>query len=187
MSVRVMSPMCLPEANTTPIKVPDELGGGWGPCEGRPPGPVWAHQHFDKFPPSIWVEATQAPAKTNITYDPRVLSTLNSGIDPSAPIPVQFHPSMPIQLPTSVWTFNGTIPPKLVQGRYGEPLLFRFQITEPPQWGLTMTVSSRSARNARSSVAAVCASRTLTGGRGVRVRVEIASSVRDADAGHFGS
>ena len=95
-----MSPICMPEANTTPIKVPDELGGGWGPCEGRPPGPVWAHQHFDKFPPSIWVEATQAPAKTNTTYDPRVLSTLNSGIDPSAPIPVQFHPSMPIQLPT---------------------------------------------------------------------------------------
>jgi FtsP/CotA-like multicopper oxidase with cupredoxin domain len=24
-----------------------------------------------------------------------------------------------------VWTFNGTIPPKLVQGRYGEPILFR--------------------------------------------------------------
>jgi FtsP/CotA-like multicopper oxidase with cupredoxin domain len=120
-----MSPICMPEANTTPIKVPDELGGGWGPCEGRPPGPVWAHQQFDRFPPSIWVEATQAPAKTNTTYNPRVLPTLNSGIDPSAPIPVQFHPSMPIQLPTSVWTFNGTIPPKLVMGRYGEPMLFR--------------------------------------------------------------
>jgi len=124
-SMDLMSPMCMPEANTTPIEVPKELGGGWGPCEGRPPGPVWAHQHFDKFPPSIWVEATQAPAKINTTYEPRVLSTLNSGIDPSAPIPVQFHPSMPIQLPTSVWTFNGTIPPKLVQGRYAEPMLFR--------------------------------------------------------------
>ena len=28
-------------------------------------------------------------------------------------------------MPNSVWTFNGTIPPKLVQGRYGEPILFR--------------------------------------------------------------
>ena len=84
-SMDSMSPMCLPEANTTPIKVPDELGGGWGPCEGRPPGPVWAHQHFDKFPPSIWVEATQAPAKTNTTYNPRVLPTLDSGIEPSFP------------------------------------------------------------------------------------------------------
>ena len=25
----------------------------------------------------------------------------------------------------AVWTFNGTIPPKLVKGRYGEPILFR--------------------------------------------------------------
>src|SRR5439155_1508946 len=27
--------------------------------------------------------------------------------------------------PSSVWTFNGCIPPKLVIGRYGEPILFR--------------------------------------------------------------
>jgi FtsP/CotA-like multicopper oxidase with cupredoxin domain len=32
---------------------------------------------------------------------------------------------MPTQQPNSVWTFNGTIPPKLMLGRYGEPILFR--------------------------------------------------------------
>ena len=32
---------------------------------------------------------------------------------------------MPIQDVNSVWTFNGTVPPKLVQVRYGEPILFR--------------------------------------------------------------
>jgi FtsP/CotA-like multicopper oxidase with cupredoxin domain len=120
-----LTPMCLPEANTSPIKVDDALGGGWGPCEGRPPGAVWAHQRFNEFPPSICIEATQSPAATNTRYNPRVPTALNSGIDPTQPMPLQFHPSMPIQNPNSVWTFNGTIPPKLVQGRYGEALLFR--------------------------------------------------------------
>ena len=125
MDTKPMSPICMPEANTTPINVADELGGGWGPCEGRPPGAVWAHQHFDDFYPKTWVEATQAPATTNTKYNPRVPKELNSEIDPAAPIPLRFHPDMPVQFDTSVWTFNGTVPPKLVLGRYGEPMLFR--------------------------------------------------------------
>lgn len=40
-------------------------------------------------------------------------------------IPVQIHPNMPIQNPNSVWTFDGTIPAKLLMARYGETLLFR--------------------------------------------------------------
>jgi len=120
-----LNPFCQPEANTTPIAVDPLLGGGFGPCEGRPPGSVWAHQRFDQFPPQICVEAKQLPARTNTSYDPQVPSNLNSSIDPSQPMPVRFAPEMPIQDPTSVWTFNGTIPPKLVQGRYGEALLFR--------------------------------------------------------------
>ncbi|MFL6390406.1 MAG: hypothetical protein ACJ71U_23220 [Terriglobales bacterium] len=32
---------------------------------------------------------------------------------------------MPTQQPNSVWTFNGTVPPKLMLGHYGEPILFR--------------------------------------------------------------
>src|SRR3989442_1201349 len=40
------------------------------------------------------------------------------------PMP-RFDPGLPNQNPSAVWTFNGTIPPKLVQARYGEPLLFR--------------------------------------------------------------
>ncbi|MCY7301408.1 MAG: multicopper oxidase domain-containing protein, partial [Ilumatobacteraceae bacterium] len=50
---------------------------------------------------------------------------LNSGINPATAMPVRFHPNMPIQDPNSVWTFNGTVPPKLVLSRYGEPLLLR--------------------------------------------------------------
>src|SRR5436853_573309 len=67
----------------------------------------------------------QALATTNYIYNPGVSSMLNSGIDARQGLPLRFHPHWPTQNPTSVWTFNGTIPPKLVQARYGEPLLFR--------------------------------------------------------------
>jgi FtsP/CotA-like multicopper oxidase with cupredoxin domain len=99
--------------------------GQTGPMEGRPPGPIWAHQRFAQFPPRVAVEASQAPATTNTVYNPQVASQYNSGIDRMAPIPLKFHPGLPTQSPNSVWTFNGTIPPKLVIGRYGEPILFR--------------------------------------------------------------
>ncbi|HET9599243.1 MAG TPA: multicopper oxidase domain-containing protein [Anaeromyxobacteraceae bacterium] len=99
--------------------------GQTGPVEGRPPGPIWAHQKFAQFPPRIAVEATQAQATTNTVYRPCVAAALNSGIDPAAPIPLKFHPGFPTQDANSVWTFNGTIPPKLVQARYGEAILFR--------------------------------------------------------------
>ena len=35
------------------------LGGGTGPVEGRPGGPMWAHQMWDRFPPQVAVEVTQ--------------------------------------------------------------------------------------------------------------------------------
>ena len=40
-------------------------------------------------------------------------------------IPVQVHPYMPIQDRNSVWTFDGTIPAKLLMSRYGESILLR--------------------------------------------------------------
>jgi FtsP/CotA-like multicopper oxidase with cupredoxin domain len=49
----------------------------------------------------------------------------NSGIDSRQAIAPRFHPGLPIQAENKVWTFNGTVPPKLVKGRYGEPILFR--------------------------------------------------------------
>jgi FtsP/CotA-like multicopper oxidase with cupredoxin domain len=97
------------QANLTLQRVDPALGGGFGPIEGRPPGPDWAHQRWAEFPPAIAVEATQECAKTN----------------PNGNIPFKFHPSLPAQGPLAMWTFNGTIPPKLVLGRYGEPILFR--------------------------------------------------------------
>jgi len=65
--------------------------GDKGPIEGRPPGPIWAHQGFADFLPEIAVEVSQEGAKTNMTYNPGVSPNLNSGINPTQDIPLQFH------------------------------------------------------------------------------------------------
>ena len=124
-AVSTLNPAPTEQANTTQHPVAQELGGGLGPIEGRPPGPIWAHQLFDQFPPRIAVEVTQEGAKPNFVYNPGVPAKLNSGIDPAAAFPPRFHPSLPDQRPDKLWTFMGTLPPKLMIGRYGEPILFR--------------------------------------------------------------
>ncbi|MCO6059852.1 multicopper oxidase domain-containing protein [Pseudomonas sp. MOB-449] len=113
------------EANTTQRPVPEVLGGGTGPIEGRPPGPIWAHQRWDDFLPRVVVEVTQEGAKPNHVYNPDVPSRLNSGIDPAQPVRPTFHPGLPDQEPLKLWTFNGTLPPKLLVGRYHDHILFR--------------------------------------------------------------
>jgi FtsP/CotA-like multicopper oxidase with cupredoxin domain len=124
-----LNPAPQAQANQTQQPLDPALVGGQtgltGPIEGRPPGAIWAHQRFTQNPPVIAIDASTSPATTNTTYNPQVPSSLNSGINPATPIPLKFHPSMPTQQPNSVWTFNGTIPPKLMLARYGEPILFR--------------------------------------------------------------
>ncbi len=51
------------EANTTQQPVDPALGGGSGPIEGRPPGPIWAHQDFTRFPPKVAYDVTMEGAK----------------------------------------------------------------------------------------------------------------------------
>ena len=125
-----LSPAPSAEANTTlqnlnPALVAAYPGGTQGPIEGRPPGSMWAHQRWNEFLPQIAILAAQEGAKANLTYNPGVESSLNSGINPATSIPVRFHPLMPVQDPNTMWTFNGTVPPKLLLSRYGEPVLFR--------------------------------------------------------------
>ena len=125
-----LSPAPTAQANTTlqnlhPALVTAYPGGNQGPIEGRPPGAMWAHQRWNEFLPQIAVVATQEGAKANSTYNPGVPSSLNSGINPATSIPVRFHPNMPIQDANTLWTFDGTVPPKLLLSRYGEPVLFR--------------------------------------------------------------
>jgi FtsP/CotA-like multicopper oxidase with cupredoxin domain len=125
--VSVLNPAPTAQANTTQQPVDPALGGGTGPIEGRPPGPIWAHQQFTQLPPVIAIQASMEGAKINTVYNPAVPSLQNSGINPATPIPYRFHPGLPDQNVLKDWTYNGTIPPKLMLARYGEPILFRLR------------------------------------------------------------
>ncbi len=128
-AVSTLSPAPTAEANTTQQPLNTALEGvrpgDTGPIEGRPPGPIWAHQQFAAFPPAVAIEVTQEGAKVNTAYDPGVPSSLNSGINAAAPFRPTFHPGLPDQSTLALWTHNGTLPPKLIMARYGEPILFR--------------------------------------------------------------
>jgi hypothetical protein len=68
--VSTLNPAPTEQANTTQQPVDPALGGGTGPIEGRPPGPIWAHQGFTRFPPKVAIETTMEGAKVNNSYDP---------------------------------------------------------------------------------------------------------------------
>src|SRR5215813_10259187 len=123
--VSSLNPFPSAKSNQTLKPVDPALGGGLGPIEGRPPGAIWAHQRFNVFPPNVAVEVMQQGARANTTYNPGVPSSLNSGIDTTTSFGARFHPDLPVQGPLALWAYNGTLPPKLVIGRYGEPILFR--------------------------------------------------------------
>jgi manganese oxidase len=127
--VSSLTPAPTAQANTTQQllnpALPGVRAGDTGPIEGRPPGDIWAHQDFARMPPKVAIIATQEGAKTHTSYNPGVAPQFNSGIDPLTAIPPKFHPGLPTQSPDKVWTFNGTVPPKLAIGVYGEPILFR--------------------------------------------------------------
>jgi manganese oxidase len=125
--VSSLTPAPTAEANTTQQAVHSALGGGTGPIEGRPPGPIWAHQQFGTLPPAIAVQGTVEGAKINNAYNPGVPSLQNSGINPANAFRPRFHPGLPDQSVDKFWTYNGTFPPKLMQVRYGEPVLFRLR------------------------------------------------------------
>ena len=105
-------------------------------AEGRPKGEYFAHQRWDEFMPKVWFKSAQAGARVNTglrdraqrhnfmrgEFGPGGLYHHNNG---NRGTTVQFHPNFPVQLPNSVWTFDGTMPPKLLMARYGEPVLFR--------------------------------------------------------------
>src|SRR5690242_15199111 len=86
-----LTPTPTAQANQTQQPLDPALVNGQtgltGPIEGRPPGPIWAHQGFGDHAPQISVEMSQAQAQTNTDYNPAVASSLNSGIDPTQPPP----------------------------------------------------------------------------------------------------
>ncbi|HXV21483.1 MAG TPA: multicopper oxidase domain-containing protein [Desulfuromonadales bacterium] len=113
------------------------------PAEGRPPGRGWAHQRWNEFFPQIFYKTAQAGARVNGGFrDSRQLHRYQAGefgpgglYHNTAGVPgtegttsgiaIRFHPAMPIQNPDALWTFDGTLPPKLLMVRYGQPVLMR--------------------------------------------------------------
>ncbi|MBV1919044.1 MAG: multicopper oxidase domain-containing protein [Pseudomonadales bacterium] len=113
------------------------------PIEGRPPGEGWAHQRWDEFAPVNYFQTIQTGARTNRgvrdgkqthgytlgEFAPGGLyhnTTGLTGFDgTTAGVAVKFHPDFPAQAPETLWTFDGTFPPKLLKVRYGEPVLMR--------------------------------------------------------------
>ena len=113
------------------------------PAEGRPPGLGWSHQRWDEFKPQVYFQTATTGSRMNgglrdvlqdhayqlgefgpggLYHNP----TGNAGMEgTTAGIAVKFHPSMPEQDHTALWTFDGTFPPKLLKVRYGEPILMR--------------------------------------------------------------
>ena len=102
---------------------------GRGPIEGRAPTDpktglaFFAHQRWDEFFPKVgyvmsWTQCLQ-PA------------------DDPAGVGTKIHPNFPAQAPNSVWTYGtgnthaGTLPPFLIQVRYGEPTITRIYNNTP--------------------------------------------------------
>ncbi|HED34271.1 MAG TPA: copper oxidase [Gammaproteobacteria bacterium] len=113
------------------------------PAEGRPPGEGWAHQRWDEFSPEVYFQTAQAGARTNNglrddrqdhgyavgEFAPGGLYHNTAGAagfeGTTAGLDIRIHPLMPIQDPEALWTFDGTLPPKLLQARYGDAILQR--------------------------------------------------------------
>ena len=113
------------------------------PAEGRPPGQGWSHQRWSEFPPQVWFQSAMAGSRVNHGFRDN-LQDHGYAVGEFAPgglyhntagvpgldgttngVRILFHPTMPEQLHDALWTFDGTLPPKLLQARYGETVLFR--------------------------------------------------------------
>src|SRR5262245_26838137 len=90
---------------------------GRGPIEGRPPGEVFAHQRWEEFFPKVGYVFSLSQAAPGQTF----FGTGNG--------------SAPFLAPNANWTYatghcdyntpSGMLPPPLIKGRYGEPIITR--------------------------------------------------------------
>ncbi len=105
-------------------------------AEGRPSGEWFAHQRWGEFKPSVYFQSAQAGGRANgglrdtrqrhgyAVGEFKIGGLYYHGGTTKNTMP-RLHPNMPVQDPNSVWTFDGTLPPKLLMARYGESVLFR--------------------------------------------------------------
>ncbi len=133
------------DSNPWQLEIEDYLGRALQdpPAEGRPPGQGWAHQRWDEFKPRKYFQTAQTGARENGGLRDRKqrhhyffgefgrFGLYHNTVGrpgfrgTTEGIEVRFHPDMPVQEPNALWTFDGTFPPKLLNVRYGEPVLMR--------------------------------------------------------------
>lgn len=118
-----------------------------GPAEGRPGGEGWAHQRWNEFKPQVYWKTSQSGSRMNHGFrDSKQMHGYTKGEfgvgglyhNTGGPVPgstagidIRFHPGLPVQKHNAVWTFDGTMPPKLLMVRYGQPVLMRHYNTLP--------------------------------------------------------
>ena len=86
---------------------------------------MWEHQEFDRFYPSVAVEVTTRGANGNTVYSPSVDSDKTAASTRLRCAARASIRTCRISKESAFWTFNGTVPSKLLMGRYGEGILFR--------------------------------------------------------------
>jgi FtsP/CotA-like multicopper oxidase with cupredoxin domain len=111
-------------------------------ADGRPSGEWFAHQRWDDFPMQVYFQSAMSGSRVNGglrdkhqlhdyktgEFAPGGLYYLDAdgdGEPGSKGAEIKMHPNLPVQNSNSVWTFDGTLPPKLLMARYGESILFR--------------------------------------------------------------
>lgn len=112
-----------------------------GVIEGRAPGVNFAHQRWAEFTPQVYFQTAQAGARPNGgfrdalqlhhysvgEFGPGGLYHNTTGLPgfdgTTKGIVIKFHPNMPVQDPLHLWTFDGTLPPKLLMAPYGTTIL----------------------------------------------------------------
>jgi manganese oxidase len=120
------------------------------PADGRPTGEWFAHQRWDEFPAQAYFQSVQTGARVNGGLrdkkqlheykvgefrapdpdhgDPGGLYYVDAdgdGKPGNEGLSIKMNHNLPTQDPQHVWTFDGTLPPKLLMARYGESILFR--------------------------------------------------------------
>ena len=112
-----------------------------GVLEGRPGGEQFAHQRWEEFFPKVYFQSAMTGARVNNglrnkyqlhhysvgEFAPGGLYYIadENGQPGTNGIKIQMHQNLPVQDPHSVWTFDGTLPPKLYMARYGQSTIFR--------------------------------------------------------------
>ena len=134
-----LDPLGTPATAATTGCVPGVTGSV---ADGRPGGEDFAHQRWEDFPAQKYFQSAQTGARDNGGLRNKLqmhkynkgefakgglnyIDANNDGTAGTDGLQIRIHPVLAVQNKNSVWTFDGTLPPKLLMAKYGESLIFR--------------------------------------------------------------